>query len=47
MLSRMETGIKVTPAAVQSTSAGGIGTDTAAAAYETQQELYSCGIARA
>lgn len=46
MLSRTVTGIKVTNNTVQSTSARGIGTDTGAAVYETQEELYSFGIAQ-
>lgn len=46
MLSRIATGIKVTNNTVQSTSARGIGTDPGAALYETQEELYSFGIAQ-
>lgn len=46
MLSRIVTGIKVTNNTVQSTSARGIGTDTGADAYETQEELYSFGFAQ-
>lgn len=45
MRSRIVTGIKVTNDTVQSTSARGVGTDTGAAVYETQEELYSFGIA--
>lgn len=45
MLSRTVTSIKVTNNTVQSTSARGIGTDTGAAVYATQEELYPFGIA--
>lgn len=46
MLSITVTAIKVTNNTVHNTSARGIGTDTHAAVCETQEKLYSSGIAQ-